>query len=301
MNMVLEFVLSNVPVSGALALLVFLITRFWLNPHLARALWLLVLIKLVTPPLIEIPIPLLHEDRETNVAPSMLANSSEEEVARVAADPNARVDQFQVTSVPPAVREPLWPSWLLAIWAVGLLFLSLLAFRRHRRLSGILRRARAADPQIQEDAAHLAARLGVTKRPAICVTDERAGPFVTVWWRKQVIVLPTFLIAEMSIEERQTVLAHELAHVRRGDRWIRLCELFVLGLYWWNPIAWLASRRLRQSMEECCDAVVIWAMPESRKSYGRALLRTVEFLTESEPLRPLAGNAFGPPHFKLKR
>ena len=50
-------VLSNVLFAGGLALLTITLARPWRNPHLAHALWLLVLIKLVTPPFVEIPVP----------------------------------------------------------------------------------------------------------------------------------------------------------------------------------------------------------------------------------------------------
>lgn len=50
-------VISNVAVAGALALLAFVVTRVWRNPHLAHALWLLVLMKLVTPPIVQAPVP----------------------------------------------------------------------------------------------------------------------------------------------------------------------------------------------------------------------------------------------------
>ncbi len=55
---VLEAGISNVVVASVMALVVFAVTRFWKNPHIAHILWLLVLVKLVTPPLWHIPISL---------------------------------------------------------------------------------------------------------------------------------------------------------------------------------------------------------------------------------------------------
>ena len=75
------------------------------------------------------------------------------------------------------------------------------------------------------------------------------------------------------------MLAHELAHVRRRDHWVRIFDVCVLSLYWWNPIAWLASRQLRRSEEECCDTLVVWALPNGRRIYGQTLLKAVEYLT----------------------
>ena len=215
----------------------------------------------------------------------------------IAGESPSGIDPSAATSLPSGTVSSQRPLQLI-IWMLGLFVLALICWSRHGRLLGILSRSREVDSHIREEAELLAAKLGVTACPEIRISDERIGPFVTVRLRRQAIVFPTSLLAKMSTEERQTVLAHELAHVRSGDRWIRSIEVLVLGLYWWNPIAWFVGRRLRQSMEECCDAVVIWIMPENRKSYGKALLRTVEFLTESRPLQPLPGNAFGPPRLK---
>ena len=59
MSAVLQAIFSNVVIALALAVLVHAVTRIWRDPHLAHALWLLVLLKLVTPPLVRVPVPVL--------------------------------------------------------------------------------------------------------------------------------------------------------------------------------------------------------------------------------------------------
>lgn len=57
---ILEAGISNVAVASVMAFIVFAITRVWKNPHVTHLLWLLVLIKLVSPPLWHISIPVPH-------------------------------------------------------------------------------------------------------------------------------------------------------------------------------------------------------------------------------------------------
>ena len=59
-----EILASNIVIASALALVAFAATRVWRNPHLAHSLWLLVLIKLVTPPLVSINFPELSSATE---------------------------------------------------------------------------------------------------------------------------------------------------------------------------------------------------------------------------------------------
>jgi hypothetical protein len=55
----------------------------------------------------------------------------------------------------------------------------------------------------------------------------------------------------------------------------------------------LARRKLHEAEEECCDAWVVWALPHERRSYGQAMLRTIEFLTDGGRVPALAGSALG--------
>jgi hypothetical protein len=114
------------------------------------------------------------------------------------------------------------------------------------------------------------------------------------------MVLPARLLSELDREQRHAVLVHELAHIRRRDHLMRWFEILVRGIFWWNPLAWWASRRLRQAEEECCDAWVVWALPDGQRSYGKALLWTVEFLAERRVVPVVAGTAFGGSHIKRR-
>jgi RND family efflux transporter MFP subunit len=114
-------------------------------------------------------------------------------------------------------------------------------------------------------------------------------------------LLPQTLFAELTLDERQAVLAHELAHIWRKDHLVRWIEVCALVLFWWYPVAWWASRELRRAEEECCDALVIWALPKSRQAYALALCKTLEFLAETRLRIPaVAGGTLGGPALKRR-
>ena len=115
------------------------------------------------------------------------------------------------------------------------------------------------------------------------------------------LLLPAGLLGRLGEEQRATLLLHELAHLRRGDVWVRWLEMGVTGLYWWLPIVWWARRELRQAEEECCDAWVVRALPGSARAYAQALVETVDFLSGAPPALPALASGVGPVHLLRRR
>ncbi len=296
MNSIYALLLSNVVLAAALAVLVFVFTRLWRNPQIAHALWLMVLVKLVTPPLIHLPMPYFgvasSQDSVGAEASDVLRRSSEKP-----ADP---ATSSETTLVVWGSLPAHFPEWLLCLSGVGTLFFASVAFARHRRLLQVFAAAETPAATLMDDATKVARQIGLARCPPLRVTDALVCPLVSIGYRQQIVLFPLRLLAEFSRDQTRTVLAHELAHIRRGDHWVRCFELLVLALFWWNPVAWWASRKLRQAEEECCDAWVVWALPDCRRSYGQALLQAVEFVTEGRSVIPIAGAEFGKCLFKRR-
>jgi hypothetical protein len=151
----------------------------------------------------------------------------------------------------------------------------------------------AAGKEIATCTDRLAAKLGLRRCPPVRMVAATIPPLVWSLGLRPVIVLPSTLLAELSPAQRDALIAHELAHVRRRDDLVRWLEVIALVAFWWNPVAWFARRRLREAEEECCDAWVVWALPAERRGYGEAMLATIEFLSGGPKLPALAGSTFG--------
>lgn len=99
-------------------------------------------------------------------------------------------------------------------------------------------------------------------------SDRIATPFILGIFRPR-IYLP-YRLGENTIEQ---VLFHERAHLRRRDHWIKPFSFFLLAVYWFNPLLWVAYILLCRDIEVACDQRVLRQLPpHEHKQYAFALL-----------------------------
>jgi beta-lactamase regulating signal transducer with metallopeptidase domain len=87
-------------------------------------------------------------------------------------------------------------------------------------------------------------RVGLRRTPVLVVTPESLGPCIVGTWNPR-IVLPESVLAESSTGRICHVLAHELAHLVRGDLWTNWLLLAARSLHWFNPVAWWTVREMQ--------------------------------------------------------
>ena len=109
---------------------------------------------------------------------------------------------------------------------------------------------------------------------------------VLVGARDPWIVLPADFEARYTLEERALVLAHERAHVQRGDASANAIAAGWLCLFWFNPLMYWAVRRFRFDQELACDARVLTTTGAVRRSYANALLK-VQLTVDSVESLPI--------------
>ena len=265
-DLLLEFGVSNLLVSVAIALVAWTVQRAGKHPRVAHFLWLILLVKLVTPPLLTVavvPLPGPPPAAATSAGPAAdLGSPALDAPAAAASSP------FEFG------RSELVLLWLLG--SAGILVWSLVRVHRFNRLLGLA--SESAAPELTRVASELARRLGLGTVPQIKVTSAHLSPMV--WWigGKVRVLIPAALTRRMEPGELRLVLAHELAHVKRGDHLVRWLEWLSCVIFWWNPVAWIARLNLRANEEICCDALVLERMRPNPHTYGSSLLNAVEFL-----------------------
>lgn len=82
-----------------------------------------------------------------------------------------------------------------------------------------------------------------------------------------------YLPYKMAEADREYVLSHELAHIRRLDHWWKPIGFLILTLHWFNPLVWLAYILFCKDIEVGCDKTVVKQLsPAQRADYAQALL-----------------------------
>jgi len=281
-DLLFQIGLSNACFALALAIVATIVGAKARRPHLAYMLWLLVFVKLVTPPILTIPVNALSPQSD-------LVAATNDHDANVAEQP-VSVETTWVSSLSSRIGTIANDTkpWFASIWLLGggvVLAWSLLQIYRFSRL--LATESEAAPQEVQAAAAKIARRLGLHHVPTICTTPARLSPMV--WWTggRVRVVVPTTLLDQLDAQQSQWILAHELAHVRRRDYLVRWLEWLACVCFWWNPVLWWAQRNLRALEEICCDDLVISSLNPKPKTYANSLLSAVEFLARPV-LRPPA-------------
>ena len=287
------------------------------RPAVLHCLWLLVLLKLVTPSFYEVAVPWpasrSSADENTSALEFVLSERQQEllgppspgdVVNDQVADSAAQCLAGEAHSAGSWLGE--WSSidWMRlasAIWIAGAVTTLGVSIARIRRFQLLLREARPADDDTQEWVDELAASLGVERSPSVWWITGKLSPMIwSLGWRPR-LILPTELWKGLDKHQRDTLIIHELAHLRRGDHHLRFFELLVTSLFWWHPVLWWARQALRDVEEQCCDAWVVWALPDAARSYAETLLETLDFLNQSNLAEPLLASGFGKVQHLRKR
>lgn len=191
----------------------------------------------------------------------------------VANQPDAPEDGLRRVSAEQTVPASHWPAWcvlLAAAWLAGsgaLAMRLLLGWRSARQLC---LSACPAEPRAAEDCRQLAARMGI-RSPRVVRSGFAASPSLVGVFRP-VVVLPE----ERDLPaEDQEVLAHELAHLARGDQAWSLAGHLGTALLFYQPLVWLLVRRMALAAEEVCDDCVI-NLGFNRKVYAQRLVDVAE-------------------------
>jgi len=149
-----------------------------------------------------------------------------------------------------------WAASFLAVWLSGTALILLSVAVGRARLRALRRAAHPpADAGWFPLLGRLCEQLRVRRRVTLLQSPDDLMPVTWGWWQP-VILLPA-QADQWSPERRRVVLLHELAHVKRWDCLTQMIARVACAVYWFNPLVWLAARRMCIERERACDDLVL--------------------------------------------
>jgi beta-lactamase regulating signal transducer with metallopeptidase domain len=248
-----------------------------MSPTLHGALWLVVLIKFI------VPIgPGWSMSLQELTAPATASFSTlwtgGQATSPIVSDSNAALAWLSMfgrqdsAGGAVAATTPHWPwtTWAVLVYALGVTAVLALRLRSYSVFVRNCRNSRLANPVTTRFVHAVCDRLGVRRRPVVRISERIGAPFIIGLWR------PTLVLSCVHLnrsDELEAVVLHEVAHLRRGDMFVRYLQWFAgTVLFFWPVVAWV-NRRIDLMREYACD---VWALRHgqlSASAYARCLLR----------------------------
>ncbi|MBE6771115.1 MAG: hypothetical protein E7547_03100 [Ruminococcaceae bacterium] len=111
-------------------------------------------------------------------------------------------------------------------------------------------------------------RISAPYKDDILLCDGIKTPFILGVFKPKI-----YLPSDIPNEEKEYVIAHEKAHLKRRDHWWKPLGFLLLSVHWFNPLMWVAYILLCRDIEFACDEKVIKSLgEEGKKPYSEALL-----------------------------
>lgn len=180
------------------------------------------------------------------------------------------------------------------IWIIGCIMsiLSLIALNSRSR-SSRKGSKRVMDPAIMTIVEQCLERLQVKKRIPIYMNSLVKSPCIA-GVTHPTIYLPEDIGTQISPDQLQYILLHEIAHYKRGDLICNSFSLLAASIHWFNPLVWLAVKEMRHDREVACDTLVMEVLGESNAiSYGMTLIDLSRFTHKPRQTSLASFNAAG--------
>jgi beta-lactamase regulating signal transducer with metallopeptidase domain len=240
------------------------------RPHLEYVLWLVILLKSLTPPIWSSPTGIFSlmnlERQHDSVSPK----------PSVAAISNASVD-ISSEAISPAVMPSRTHRFQMAqlvfqMWAAGGASLILAFAARWLILRRRIETCSVPAPsELGEMVDDLRKSLGIRRRMRLRLCNQPIGPAVFGIVRP-ILILPEEMLNNTGLRQIQPMLAHEMIHLRRNDPLTFGLQILSQAIWWFHPLVWWMNRKINRVREVCCDAEVLAGRQCEPVDYAQMLI-----------------------------
>jgi beta-lactamase regulating signal transducer with metallopeptidase domain len=160
--------------------------------------------------------------------------------------------------------------WLLGVLLFSIKFLGSLLYIQRLKTQKI----QVAPENWQNLANEIRHKLRLRKSVKVLLSDLVHVP-TAIGILKPIILMPISLQAGLTMQEVESILAHEIAHIRRNDYLVNIFQTTTEILFFFHPVVWWISGIIREERENCCDDMAVSILGDSM-IYSRTLARMNE-------------------------
>ena len=172
------------------------------------------------------------------------------------------------------------PLMLVGLWLALCALMSWRMARSYRAVSRLRGRLEPALCEQRGQVERLASQFGI-RRPVRTFTSGQVAMPMTIGSLKPLIIMPADLAEGLSQSEFESVVAHELAHIKRWDYLTNMLQRAAQSFLFFHPAVWFICKQLTIERELACDD---WAVKTCEpRRYASCLTKLVESLNESKP------------------
>jgi beta-lactamase regulating signal transducer with metallopeptidase domain len=187
----------------------------------------------------------------------------------------AQVGLPAVTSRAAIMLPDSWALYLFAAWAIIAGWFLLGVGRALWHLHVLRKNCTLVDPVSLDPVLQDTLRRAGSKRQVAVCTSEQVRVPTAIGLLQPAIVLPRWVMQELSTSELNQIFLHELAHLRRWDDWTNFAQQIVRAIFFFHPAVWWIESKVALEREIACDDAVL-EETSSPRAYAECLAHLAE-------------------------
>lgn len=178
-------------------------------------------------------------------------------------------------------------STISALWLLGTLLLLLKFSLGIVRITNLKASSKEhTDSRLNYILNNLKSKLNFDKYIEIRESAKIKTPIV-IGHLKPIVLFPIAVSNQLSMNEIEAILAHEIAHITRHDFIINLIQSLTEAVLYFHPCIWWLGSVIRDERENCCDDLAL-DITEDKLSYAKSLVKLQELQMTKVPALALA-------------
>ena len=139
------------------------------------------------------------------------------------------------------------------IWFIGVALLTMRLTGGLMIIRGMRRQEVLPMPSAWEQRLKLIEDKTGLRRSVAYLQSQKVRVPTVIGILRPVVLIPSMIISGLPADQLETIIVHELAHIRRHDFLVNIMQSIMEALFFYHPVVWIISENIRQDREKCCD------------------------------------------------